>query len=197
MIAKLSPLLFITKGNGFARFGAGKPGGGSVAGETFADVRCRFCLKVRALVLWHFVRAREHAAVRDNSPHHACGGLPQNAAFVRCSRAMSDRDDQDEPRGAGVLEASRDRALASDDDLPVVARLVVEIRSDGRRTVARGAIEDVSSGVKTAVVARGESPVRLAVDLARAIARLPRLAARGAVRGLLARRGDDRDRREQ
>lgn len=84
-----------------------------------------------------------------------------------------------------------------DEDLPVVARLVVEIRSDGQRTLARGMIEDVSTGTKTAVVARGESPVRLAVDLARAIARLPRLAARGAVRGLLARRGDDRDRREQ
>ena len=113
---------------------------------------------------------------------------------------MSDRSGRtpdDEPGGELLdASASRDRALASDDDLPVVARLVVEIRSDGRRTVARGAIEDVSSGVKTAVVARGESPVRLAVDLARAIARLPRMAARGAVRGLL-RRGDDRDRREQ
>ncbi len=93
-----------------------------------------------------------------------------------------------------LIDASgaRERALSSDDDLPVVARLVVEIRSDGRRTVARGAIEDLASGVKTAVIARGDSPVRLAVDLARAIARLPRMAARGAVRGLLGR-----DRREQ
>ncbi len=90
------------------------------------------------------------------------------------------------------IAAGGERALASDEELPVVARLVVEIRSDGRRTVARGAIEDVSSGVKTAVVARGESPVRLAVDLARAIARLPRLAARGAMRSLVGR-----DRREQ
>jgi hypothetical protein len=110
---------------------------------------------------------------------------------------MSDREDRDDE----LLDASaaRERALASDEDLPVVARLVVEIRSDGRRTVARGAIEDVMSGQKTAVVARGESPVRLAVDLARAIARLPRMAARGAVRGLLRRGGDDRDRdrREQ
>lgn len=175
MIAKLSPQLFITKGNGFARFGGAKAGGGSLADETFADVRCPFCLKVRALVLRHFVRAGACAAVRDNSPHRDCGGLPHDAPFVRCSRAMSDRDE----------------------DLPVVARLVVEIRSDGQRTLARGMIEDVSTGTKTAVVARGESPVRLAVDLARAIARLPRLAARGAVRGLLARRGDDRDRREQ
>jgi len=76
-----------------------------------------------------------------------------------------------------------------DDDLPVVARLMIEIRSDGRRTVARGAIEDVTSAKRTAVVARGSSPVRLAVDLTRAIMRLPGMAARGAVRGLLSRRG--------
>jgi hypothetical protein len=97
----------------------------------------------------------------------------------------------DDAHGGGgevhVIDASRDRALSSDEDLPVVARLVVEIRSDGRRTVARGAIEDVSSGAKTAVVARGESPVRLAIDLARAIARLPRMAARGAMRSLTGR----------
>ncbi len=102
-------------------------------------------------------------------------------------------DDSDD--GAGVTEvlpraAPRDRALASDEDLPVVSRLVIEIRSDGRRTVARGAIEDVTTGVKTAVVARGESPIRLALDLARAIASLPRMAARGAVRGLLGRRSN-------
>lgn len=97
----------------------------------------------------------------------------------------------DDPADGGVLlepTAARPGELATDDDLPVVARLVIEIRSDGRRTVARGAMEDVASGVKTAVVARGESPVRLALDLARAIASLPRLAARGAVRGLLGRR---------
>ncbi len=82
-----------------------------------------------------------------------------------------------------------DHALKRDDDLPVIARLIVEIRSDGRRTVARGAIEDVASGLKTAVVARGESPVRLAVDLARAIVRLPGMTARTAIKGLLGRRG--------
>ncbi|HUQ04631.1 MAG TPA: hypothetical protein VM261_19155 [Kofleriaceae bacterium] len=90
--------------------------------------------------------------------------------------------------------ASHERALSGDEDLPVVARLVVEIRSDGRRTVARGAIEDVSSGAKTAVVARGDSPVRLAVDLARAIARLPRMAARSAIGSAMK---SLRDRREQ
>ena len=84
---------------------------------------------------------------------------------------------------------SAGQALVADEDLPVVARLVVEIRSDGSRTVARGALEDASSGVKTAVVARGSTPLRLALDLARAVGQLPGLVSvRGAVRGLLGRR---------
>lgn len=71
---------------------------------------------------------------------------------------------------------------------PVVARLIVEIRSDGSRTIARGAVEDSTTGQRTMVEARGESPLQLALGLARALAQLPRLGARSAVRGLLARR---------
>ena len=73
---------------------------------------------------------------------------------------------------------------------PVVARLVVEIRSDGSRTIARGAIEDVASGQRTTIEARGDSPLQLAIALARALTQLPRLGARSAVRGLLGRRQD-------
>jgi len=71
---------------------------------------------------------------------------------------------------------------------PVVARLIVEIRSDGSRTIARGAIEDVASGQRTAIEARGDSPLQLALALARSLTQLPRLTARSAVRGLLGRR---------
>jgi hypothetical protein len=71
---------------------------------------------------------------------------------------------------------------------PVVARLVVEIRSDGSRTIARGAVEDVSSGARTTLEARGDSPIQLAIALARTLTQLPRLGARSAVRGLLGRR---------
>lgn len=70
------------------------------------------------------------------------------------------------------------------DEPPVVARLIVEIRSDGTRTVARGAMEDVASGQKVAVEARGDSPLSLALSLARTIASGPRLA-RTAARALL------------
>jgi hypothetical protein len=72
-----------------------------------------------------------------------------------------------------------------DEDLPVVARLVVEVRSDGRRTVARGAVEDVATGQRVAVEARGASPAQLAFALAKSMWQLPRLALR--VRGLLGR----------
>ena len=60
-----------------------------------------------------------------------------------------------------------------DDDLPVVARLVIEIRSDGTRTVARGALEQADLGERIGVEARGGSPAALAADLLRAIISLP------------------------
>ncbi|MEO7733411.1 MAG: hypothetical protein ABIY55_20785 [Kofleriaceae bacterium] len=71
---------------------------------------------------------------------------------------------------------------------PVVARLIVEIRSDGSRTIARGAMEDVATGQRTTVEARGDSPIQLALALARALTQLPRLGARSAIRGLLGKR---------
>ncbi|HTJ40683.1 MAG TPA: hypothetical protein VL463_01265 [Kofleriaceae bacterium] len=82
-----------------------------------------------------------------------------------------------------------------DDDLPVVARLVVEIRSDGRRTIARGAAEDRASGQKVAIEAHGDSPMQLALALARSLVKIPGLGARRAVRGLLGR-GRDRARKK-
>jgi nifR3 family TIM-barrel protein len=44
---------------------------------------------------------------------------------------------------------------------PVVARLIVEIRSDGTRTIARGAIEDALTGERATVEAHGGSPLQL------------------------------------
>lgn len=75
-------------------------------------------------------------------------------------------------------------------DLPVVARLVVEIRSDGTRTIARGAMEDVEGGERVAIEASGDSPVQLAQALVKSLMRLPLGAQpverlRRAVRGLL------------
>lgn len=65
----------------------------------------------------------------------------------------------------------------TDEDLPVVARLVIEIRSDGSRTVARGGLEDTNLGERVAIEARGNSPAELAGQLLRSILAAPFQAA--------------------
>ncbi|MBX7082837.1 MAG: hypothetical protein K1X88_26765 [Nannocystaceae bacterium] len=56
-------------------------------------------------------------------------------------------------------------ALVADEDLPVVARLAIEIRSDGSRTVARGAMVDAASGTEAAIRVEAGSLVELAAKL--------------------------------
>jgi hypothetical protein len=99
---------------------------------------------------------------------------------------MTDRRDKAAPK-AELVEAPPTE-LESQTEPPVVARLVVEIRSDGSRTIARGAIEDTATGQRTTIEARGDSPIQLAIALARSLTQLPRMATRSAIRGLLGRR---------
>jgi ABC-type arginine transport system permease subunit len=68
---------------------------------------------------------------------------------------------------------------------PVVARMIVEIRSDGSRTIARGALEDVATGHKSAIEAHGTTPIQLAFSLVRSLGQLPRFALRGLLRNRL------------
>ena len=63
-----------------------------------------------------------------------------------------------------------------DAEPPVVARMIVEIRSDGSRTIARGALEDVASGQRAAIEAKGGTPLQLALSLVRSLGQLPRFA---------------------
>ncbi len=74
---------------------------------------------------------------------------------------------------------------------PVVARLIIEIRSDGSHTIARGAMEDVPSGQRVGVELEGKTPLELAVSIAKAIFDAPALAGRASrvVRGLLGGKG--------
>jgi hypothetical protein len=93
-----------------------------------------------------------------------------------------DPDPEDESR---TLAARAKSELAErPGDPPVVARMVIEIRSDGTRTVARGAMEDAISGERVAVEARGSTPMALAASLAKTLFSAPMLA-RHAVRALL------------
>lgn len=91
-------------------------------------------------------------------------------------------------------EAQRDRAISKDEEPPVVARMVVEIRSDGTRTIARGAAEDASTGEKVAIEIAGSTPLQLALSLMKTMAAVPALA-RNAARALrqLPRRDRDDD----
>jgi hypothetical protein len=74
-------------------------------------------------------------------------------------------------------------AVAPAEELPVVARLVVEIRSDGTRTVARGAVEDHLTGEQVALRIEGTTPAALAAALARSLLQLPALTrGKGALR---------------
>jgi hypothetical protein len=59
---------------------------------------------------------------------------------------------------------------------PVVARLVVEIRSDGSHTIARGAAEDAQSGERVSVQAEGATPLALILSLLKSALELPTLA---------------------
>lgn len=87
-----------------------------------------------------------------------------------------------------ALGPSRESALAdAPDELPVVARMIVEIRSDGRRTIARGAMEDAASGERVAIEANGTTPMALAASLARTMLSAPALA-KHAVKALLTSR---------
>ena len=87
------------------------------------------------------------------------------AAAQRLSeQRMADR--RPGTRQSTAVQAVPDAPLAEAPELPVVARLVVEIRSDGTRTLARGALEDVVTGERVAVEANGGSPAQLAASLA-------------------------------
>jgi hypothetical protein len=83
--------------------------------------------------------------------------------------------EDDSPRD--VAERAGPEALAEEDEeLPVVARMVVEIRSDGTRTVARGALDDRASGQQVALRFDAASPLSLAKSLAKAIVSVPSIA---------------------
>lgn len=98
---------------------------------------------------------------------------------------MDARDAKDRLFGIrDKLVKQSEKAVVPRGELPVVARLMVEIRSDGSYTVARGAMEDMASGQKVAVEATGSSPLALALSLAKSIAGTPFLA-RQAFKALL------------
>jgi hypothetical protein len=77
-----------------------------------------------------------------------------------------------------------DALLPQRDDLPpVVARIVVEVRSDGSRTVARGGLEDVLNDQRVALHAEAGTPLELSRLLLRSLLDTPRQLARSLAGG--------------
>ncbi len=82
--------------------------------------------------------------------------------------------------------------LASADEPPVVARLVVEIRSDGSRTVARGLLEAPEFGERTSLEVKAATPFQLVLSLVKALFHVPAFAS-SVVQTLLAGNLKDTD----
>jgi hypothetical protein len=103
-------------------------------------------------------------------------------------------DDEDLPRRTGQRPTPPPVGHeGSFDTLPVVARMVVEIRSDGTRTIARGALDDRTSGQQIAIELSPSSPWAMAKGIAKLLLATPS-TARSAVKSVLRRRGDVRRR---
>jgi hypothetical protein len=69
-------------------------------------------------------------------------------------------------RDQSLTETRPGSVPVTHEEPPVIARMIVEIRSDGTRTVARGALEDVVTGERVSIDASGGSPIQLAASLA-------------------------------
>lgn len=94
------------------------------------------------------------------------------------------KDTLDDARDRALVRVGPSSPVPQGDEPPVVARLMVEIRSDGTRTIARGAVEDIASGERVAVEAHGTTPAQLAASLARTVFAAP-LLAQAAFRAVL------------
>ena len=104
-------------------------------------------------------------------------------------KAVDTRDRAGKSDSLAAEQGSRgsERLAERPGEPPIVARLVVEIRSDGSHTIARGAMEDALSGQKVAVEASGTTPLALALSLAKSMVATP-LLARQAFRALVSRK---------
>lgn len=80
----------------------------------------------------------------------------------------------DRPK-AELVTGATPKEIADATEPPVVARLVIEIRSDGSRTIAKGALEDAAQGETVTLRAEGTSPLMLAAQLVRSLVKAPLL----------------------
>lgn len=113
---------------------------------------------------------------------HTGGGRPAGpAAWPLGARLLGSRQDMARTEAptdaAAVARAATD--LEAAEELPIVARLAIEIRSDGTRTIARGAMHDALSGEQVAIEVGGGTVMQLARQLT--------VEVTGVVAGVLSR----------
>ena len=72
-----------------------------------------------------------------------------------------------------ALATRRNANIAQSEEPPVVAQLMIEIRSDGSRTIARGALNDLRNNETAQVHAEGRTPHELMMSLAGSLLSLP------------------------
>src|SRR5689334_24320981 len=90
------------------------------------------------------------------------------------------RDSAPSNTGGPLVSNEPGNVPVSHEEPPVVARMIIEIRSDGTRTVARGALEDIISGERVKIEAAGGSPMQLAASLASNLLSTPFMIGRAA-----------------
>jgi hypothetical protein len=116
------------------------------------------------------------------STPESTSGVGEDAEAVR--EALTE---QLEASGITVVRDEADLAPEGDEP-PVVARLVVEIRSDGTRTIARGAMEERTLGQRVAIEAKAGTPQELTAMLLKSLVGTPALTGK-AVKDLLLAKG--------
>jgi hypothetical protein len=102
---------------------------------------------------------------------------------------------RDEPAPGSLVANDAGGVPQNYEEPPVVARMIIEIRSDGARTIARGALEDILSNERVKIEASGGTPMQLAASLATNLLSTPFMIGRAAERVIKNRlgRGGKRD----
>lgn len=84
------------------------------------------------------------------------------------------RDALSRPPQSTAIDGSGVRAeVDKKQEPPVVAQLMIEIRSDGSHTIARGALHDLRSQESAHVHAEGQTPAQLITSLLGSLLSLP------------------------
>lgn len=131
-----------------------------------------------------FARQGVGTCAAECGPTHAPGGRGAGGCYPGDIVPTPDPATKTAP--AEVASRADDAALdhsaadvATADELPIVARLAIEIRSDGTRTIARGAMHDIASGQQVAIEIGDGTALQLARQLTTQVS--------SAVVGVLAR----------